>query len=88
MRCAAPETRRKPAYYNDAKPDGSRKRQADLTDAKKAKLLVEWGSLPTDAGGWKVGVGPLAARTYETDAVPERLTPPRHSPGITAFWIH
>ena len=65
-----------------AKPDGSRKRQVDLTAAKKAKLLVEWGSLPTDAGGWKVGVGPLCkeagrGRHYLTqDLIPNVLASP------------
>ena len=37
----------------------SRKRKADLKPAQKAKLLVEWAQLPTDNGGWKVGVGKL-----------------------------
>ena len=56
---AAPETRRPPSYDARAKPDGSRKRKADLKPAQKAKLLVEWAQLPTDNGGWKVGVGKL-----------------------------
>ena len=62
MRCAAPETRRPPSHYDQAKPDGSRKRQADLTPARKAKLLVEYAKLPTDKGGWKVGVAALCSK--------------------------
>ena len=59
MRCAAPETQRKPAYQADAKPGVSRKRKGDLTPAQKAKMLVAYAALPTDKGGWKVGVGAL-----------------------------
>ena len=54
---AAPETRQPPSYDARSKPDVSRKRKANLKPAQKAKLLVEWAQLPTDNGGWKVGVG-------------------------------
>ncbi len=59
MRCAAPETRRPPSADAYAAPEGSRKRKYDLTAAQKAKLLVAYAALPTDKGGWKVGVGAL-----------------------------
>ena len=59
MRCAAPETQWKPAYQADAKPGVSRKRKGDLTPAQKAKMLVAYAALPTDKGGWKVGVAAL-----------------------------
>ena len=62
MRCAAPETQRRPSDEAKAKPDGSRKRQVDLTAARKAKLLVEFAKLPTDKGGWKVGVTALCTK--------------------------
>ena len=34
-------------------------RKGDLTPAQKAKLLVAYAALPTDKGGWKVGVAAL-----------------------------
>ena len=63
-------------------PDGSRKRKGDLTPAQKAKMLVEYAALPTDKGGWKVGVGALCKKYgvgvnyLKKDLVPNVLASP------------
>ena len=80
--CAAPETRRPPSKWPDGEPDYSRKRKADLKPAQKAKLLVEYSQLPTDKGGWKVGVGELCTgygvnKNYvKQDLIPNVLASP------------
>jgi len=80
--CAAPETRRRPSDDAKRPSDESRKRKADLKPAQKAKLLVEYAQLPTDKGGYKVGVGALSdeygvGKNYiKQDLVPNVLASP------------